>query len=91
MSTIGINFRNLGYLLNGIAKKENSIKPKAQISLQDLEHISDALLVYTRHLSKKKNFDKMNEVKELDKRIFQLLEDFVPYENPTEELLATEN
>lgn len=78
MNTLGYQLKGLGSLLNNLTNEEvttqKTISPKMKISIRDLEHISDALLCYTKHLAKKQDYTKMEFVKELDKRIFSTLE-----------------
>lgn len=81
MNTLGYQLKGLGSLLNNLTNEEtntqkttNTVSPKMKISIRDLEHISDALLCYTKHLARKQDYDKMKFVKALDQRIFSTLE-----------------
>lgn len=68
-----------GHLPNYLTKKASSPpptgSPKMKISIQDLEHISDALLCYTKHLARKEDLENMKAVKALDQKIFAVLEE----------------
>jgi len=57
-----------------VYEKKPAIQNKMAISLQDLEYISEALLFYSKHLAKQQRYEKMEKVKDLDQRIFQILE-----------------
>lgn len=103
MTTLGINWNGLWNLLTEEvpqpettppsvtteSQKESHTEPyRLKISVKDLECVSDALLHYTKHLAGKGEYDRMQQVKELDKHIFTALEAMTSFSEEKETAIA---
>ena len=95
MTTLGINWNGLwNFLTEEVPQPEPPPPPtnaesfKLKISVKDLECVSDALLHYTKHLANKGEYEKMQHVKVLDKRIFTTLEAMTNFSEGKETAIA---
>lgn len=79
MNTLGLQFKNMVSSLN-IAQNLNNYqnqeinKPRFAISIKEMQTISNALIIYSKHLQKKQNETKAEQTLELEERIFDYLQ-----------------
>lgn len=79
MNTLGLQFKNMVSSLNLAQNLNNSPiqetnKPRFSISVKEMQTISNALIVYSKHLQKKQNGTKAEQTLALEERIFDYLQ-----------------